>query len=431
VIVGGGLAGLAAAVRLTSSGIPVVLCEQRARLGGRAASFTDRVTGDEVDNGQHLLIAGYDRTLALTATIGSRHLLRVQERPELLYHHPSRGFVRFTLPHLMPPLNLAWGILTSPLFSFGDRIAVLRAGLAMQMDSAPRFSARGNGTVAEWLDSTHQPQSVRGAFWGPLAVSIMNERMETAQAGAFLDALRIAFLGHWHAAALVFPQAGLSTIFADPAAGFITAHGGTIRTGTGVHACVAGRGTITGVRLTDGSLIACSALVLAVPHTEAAALIPQPPGATEELVRISGVPSAPIVSMHLWFREQFMDRDAVGLIGRRVHWVFRRANHVAVTISAAYDTVGLSNEELAGIAVSELRAVFGSQVGEPYHTLIIREKAATLSLSPMIASHRPAARTPVENLFLAGDWTATGLPATIEGAIRSGEEAARLVSVLE
>jgi squalene-associated FAD-dependent desaturase len=424
VIVGGGVSGLAAAVRLTSSGIPVVLLEQRARTGGRAASFIDRITGDVVDNGQHLLIAGYDRTLALTETIGSHNLLRVQERPELLYHHPARGFVRFTLPRLAPPFNLAWGILTSSLFSFTERIAVLRAGIAMQRNADKRFSKEGEGTVAEWLKHTHQPASVQASFWGPLAVSIMNERVETAQAGTFLDALRIAFLGHWHHAALVFPQAGLSEIFGEPAVQFIEAHGGLVRCSTEVRALVVENGRVAAVRLADGSDIQCRAAVLAVPHTEAAALFPDPPGSPVEVVRMAGVPSAPVVSLHLWFREQFMEQDAVGLIGRTIHWVFRRANHVAVTISAAYDTVDLSREALVAIAVRELREVFGGDVGTPYHALAIREKAATLSLTPAAARSRPGVQTTLSNLFLAGDWTATGLPATIEGAIRSGEKAA-------
>jgi squalene-associated FAD-dependent desaturase len=321
-----------------------------------------------------------------------------------------------------------WGILTSSLFTMSERITVLRAGVAMQRNADPRFGTNGAGTVAEWLEHTHQPASVRASFWGPLAISIMNERTETAQAGAFLDALRIAFLGNWHFAALVFPQAGLSEIFADPAAQFIESHGGTIRCGIGVSSLIMEDGKIVLAKLADGSEVRCGAVILAVPHTDAAGLFPDPPGAPEDVVRMAAVPSAPIVSLHLWFKEQFMEQDAVGLIGRTIHWVFRRNRHIAVTISAAYDTVDLSREELVAIAIRELQEVFGPGVGTPYHALAIREKTATLSLTPSVASARPGTVTNVPNLFLAGDWTATRLPATIEGAIRSGEEAARLAA---
>jgi hydroxysqualene dehydroxylase len=422
VIAGGGLSGLAAAVRLTSSGIPVILFEQRPRAGGRTFSFTERETGDVVDNGQHLLIAGYTRTLAFTDTVGSRPLLRVQERPALCFHHPLRGFVEFRLPRLTPPLNLLYGILTSSLFTPAERFAVLRAGIAMQSKVPPDL------TIAGWLDRTRQPASVCASFWVPLAVSIMNERVETAQAAAFLDALRIAFLGHWHHAALVFPQGGLSAIFADPATQYIEAHGGSVRCGTGVRTLVTEDGRVTAVRLRDGSTVLCRGAIFAVPHTEIMELYPDCAGAPEQLVRMSQAPGAPIVSLHLWFRDEFMDRDAVGLIGRTIHWVFRKERHIALTISAAYDVVDLTREELVEIAVRELREVFGPRVGTPWHALMIREKQATLSLTPAVAVGRPGTRTALPNLFLAGDWTATGLPATIEGAIRSGEAAADLMA---
>ena len=421
-IAGGGLSGLAAAVRLTSSGIPVILCEQRPRAGGRTSSFVDRVTGDAVDNGQHLLIAGYTRTLAFADLVGSLQLLHVQERPVLSYHHPVRGFVEFRLPRLTPPLNLLYGILTSSLFTRAERLAVLRAGLAMYR------AVPADLTIAAWLDRTRQPASVRSSFWGPLAVSIMNERVETAQAAAFLDALRIAFLGHWHHAALVFPQAGLSAIFADPAIRYIEAHGGCVRCGTGVQMLVTEGGRVTAVRLRDASTIPCRAAILAVPHAEVVELYPKDAGVPEDLLRMSGAPGSPIVSLHLWFREDFMDRDAVGLIGRTIHWVFRKGRHVALTISAAYDVVDMSREEIVAVAVRELREVFGPQVGTPYHSLVIRERRATISLTPAVAAGRPGVRTGSPNLFLAGDWTATGLPATIEGAIRSGEQAADLAA---
>lgn len=421
IVIGGGLAGLAAAVRLTGAGLPVVVLEQRPRTGGRASSVTDRVTGTVVDNGQHLLIAGYDRTLALTATIGSRHLLHVQDRPALLFHHPERGFVRFTLKRLPPPLHLLHGILTSSLFTPAERLTVLRAGMDL------RRARRTDETIAGWLDRMGQPASVRASFWGPLAVSIMNAPVETASAATFLDALRIAFLGHWHDAALVFPRADLQSIFGDPAERFVTAHGGTVRCQTGAAAILTEGGRVTAVRLRDGTDLACSGVVLAVPPDAAAALYPAGSPVPDGLLRMAEAPGAPIVSLHLWFREHLMDHEAVGLIGRSIHWVFRRESHYALVISAAYGLVDRSREELVALALEDLRSVFGPGVGEPTHAMVIREKEATVALDPAVAGSRPGCRTPLKNLVLAGDWTATGLPATIEGAIRSGEAAARLL----
>jgi squalene-associated FAD-dependent desaturase len=424
IIVGGGLSGLAAAVRLGSSRIPVLLLEQRPTLGGRASSFTDAGTGDVVDNGQHLLIAGYVRTLALIDAIGSRDLVRIQPRPQLTFFHPQKGFVEFRLARLPSPLHLAWGIMRSPLFTSSDRYHVLRAGMDIRRSTGADDSPGAGLTIAQWLDLRRQPESTRMAFWIPLAASIMNERVETASAALFLHALHVAFLGHWHHAALVFPEAGLSQIFAEPAARMIETQGGVIRCNADVRQLLMENDIVKGVRLRDGTEIPCRSLILAVPHNRAVELYPsaaeRPAGFDEQLP----MTVSPIVSMHLWFTQPFMDRDAFGLIGKTVHWAFRKRTHVSLVISAAHDLVGQSQEELVQAALTDLRGVYGKRVGDPYHALVIREKRATVSFTPKTVSRRPGAVTPIPNLFFAGDWTKTGLPATIEGAVRSGEAAA-------
>ncbi|HSQ76694.1 MAG TPA: hydroxysqualene dehydroxylase HpnE [Bacteroidota bacterium] len=426
VIVGGGLSGLAAALRLSSSHIPVLLLEQRPVLGGRASSFTDTSTGDVVDNGQHLLIAGYTRTLAFAEAVGSRHLLRVQEHPLLSFYRPGKGFAEFRIRRLPSPLHLIQTILTSSLFTGRERSDVLRAGIDILRATHTEHGPGEGKTVAEWLNQRRQPDGVRSAFWIPLAASIMNERIETASAALFLHALHVAFLGHWHHAALVFPEAGLSRIFAEPAAEVITNRGGMIRCNADVRTLEMDGGTVRNVCLRDGTTVPCRSVILAVPQNRAVELYPpacvRPVGVEEGLV----ANVSPIVSMHLWFDDPFMDRDAVGLIGRTVHWVFRKNTHVSVVISAAHDLVERSREELVRLAVEDLREVFGRGVGQPRHALVIREKRATVSLTPDSARRRPGAATAVQNLFLAGDWTNTGLPATIEGAILSGENAAEL-----
>jgi len=130
-----------------------------------------------------------------------------------------------------------------------------------------------------------------------------------------------------------------------------------------------------------------------------------------------------------WMDHQWMDREALGLIGRRIQWVFRRERHLSMVISAAYEFVGLGNEELTTIAVEDLRSVFGRDVQEPSHAVVIREKKATFAAVPGNEGKRPGPATGLANVFLGGDWTDTGLPATIEGAILSGQRAARLAAV--
>src|SRR5436309_7852378 len=136
VIVGGGLSGLAAGVALISRGVRVTILEQKPVLGGRAYSFRDSVTGDTIDNGQHVLIAGYERTMEFLEAIGTRHLLRIQPVPSLLFHHPERGFREFRLPLLPTPLNLLIGVLRCSLFSFPDKLRFLRAWASLRVSSA-------------------------------------------------------------------------------------------------------------------------------------------------------------------------------------------------------------------------------------------------------------------------------------------------------
>jgi squalene-associated FAD-dependent desaturase len=281
-------------------------------------------------------------------------------------------------------------------------------------------------TVSHWLNAQKQPAEARRCFWEPLTVAIMNERAERASARLFLHALRQAFVQHRWNAALVFPRAGLSRLFADPARAVLERSGSEIRCNTTAARLAVSGGRVTGVVLSDGVLCGCSAVVLALPAPQSHTLTADMsiPG----LRTMAEAPSSPIIGIHLWCDGALPDRPAVGLIGRRVQWVFRRDRHISLVISAARDLVDRSHEELTSIALEDLHAVFGASVGKPSRSVVIRERRATISLTPDIERVRPGARTTLPNLFLSGDWTDTGLPATIEGAILSGVRAATLAA---
>lgn len=425
VVVGGGVSGLSAAVALSASGIPVLLLEQRGTLGGRAVSYTDTTTGDTFDNGQHVLIAGYRRTMAFLDVIGSRSLVRIQSRPALPLYHPRKGFVEFRLSRLPSPLHLLWAALTTTVLDSRDRLPFLAAGTSLLRGD--KANALERMTIEQWLRGTHQTGHAIQAFWDPLAVAIMNERIDRAPAGTFVRALREAFLGGWSNSALAIPLVGLSQLFAEPARAFIESHGGSVRCSRDVRRVLADQGRVSGIQLRDGSMIPCSVVILAVPAGSVSTLLPDglpPPAGLPILHEVGG---SPIVSVHLWFENSFMDRDILGLIGRQTHWIFRKPRSVSAVISAAYESVGLSNEALLRLVVEDLRWVYGRAVGDPYHSVVVREKRATVSLQAGSHDLRPGAKTAISGLFLAGDWTATGLPATIEGGIQSGETAAGLV----
>ncbi len=423
VIVGGGVSGLAAATELTERGVPVTLLEQKPRLGGRAYSFKDPGTGDTIDNGQHVLVAACERTFAFLDRIGTANLLAVRSTPEFVFHHPERGFRTLRFPALPAPLHLAAGLLASPLFSIPERVSLLRAGLALRNESDERAAPL---TVAQWLDRHGQSAESRRSFWEPLAVSVLNEHCERASALVFLRSLRQAFLGGRRNAALALPAVGLSELYVDAAASLIRRRGGVIRRSAHVISLESHHDAVTRVRLKDGSAVSCSAVVLAVPPFEAAELLPPGLRRTGLLSAIAAAPASPIISIHLWLDTSVMRHDVIGIIGRRVQWLFKHARHLSAVISAAREFVHLSNDQLIALALEDLRAAGVVPRGSPRHAIVIREKRATFSCTPETERMRPAAETPIRNLFLAGDWTRTGLPATIEGAVVSAERAAAL-----
>jgi hydroxysqualene dehydroxylase len=343
-----------------------------------------------------------------------------------VFHHPDQGFGRLQLPRLPAPWHLVTGILRFGLLPLRDRLGILRAGTALRAIGRANATAPGDTTILEWLHTQRQrPEAIR-SFWEPLAVSIMNERIETAAAGPFLRALAAAFLHDPHDAAAMLPSVGLSRLFVDGARDYIASHGGTVRCGADVAAIRLVDQSAAGVLLRNGAAVDGDAVLLAVPWHQAHTLLPEIPDEPPPA-------SSPILSIHLWFEHDFMPEPFVGLIGRRVQWIFNRrlfapgegkGGHLSAVISAAHDFVGLSNGTITAIALEDVRSAYDACPAAALRSVVIREKRATYSSRPAIERLRPGPVTRVKNMALAGDWTNTGLPATIEGAIISGERAA-------
>jgi zeta-carotene desaturase len=289
----------------------------------------------------------------------------------------------------------------------------------------------GGQTISDWLSETAQSPDTRKSLWHPLALSIMNELPDRAAAAPFLRALQTAFLGHWTNACLAIPNVGLSQLYTEKAEEFLRHRGCNVR----YHAEVAGLlqdgDSVKGVRLKDGTELFGSACILAIPPQRVRQLLPD----RQEFEGLQSISFAPIVSTHLWYPADFMHHDFLGLIGRTTQWVFNRrklipsqhsGGHLSTVISAAHDIVDLSNEEIIGITVRDLQSVFGPSLPNHLYAVVIREKRGTVSLTPSFEITRPSQKTAIPNLFLAGDWTATGYPATIESAVVSANAAVGL-----
>ena len=427
-IVGGGFAGLSAATMLAEQGRRVGVFEARSRLGGRAATFTDPMTGERVDNGQHLLIGGYVETFRFLHRIGTADAVYLQSRLAvgIVDEHGVRSELRSrTLP---APLHLLGGILSWPALDWRDRVAALRMGPAIHSESGQnRHRASAPRTVREWLVRHGQTRRLIDLLWEPLAVATLNESIDVAAPAPFVSVLRRMFGTQQSDSALALPIKPLDELYAEPARRYIEQRGGTVAVGAPAHLALEGPTVLT-IR---GESVSCGAIVCAVPWFALPDVI-DPPGAlaaTLDAARLT--PASPIVTVNLWFDRAVMDTTFLGLPGRSMQWVFDKralfgeeASHLSLVSSGATELVSRSNGEIIEIALAELReALPAARPAGVRRAIAVREKSATFSVARGLPA-RPATRTAVPGLFLAGDWIDTGLPATIESAVVSGHAAA-------
>lgn len=462
-IIGGGLSGLSAAVELAGRGYPITLLEQRQHLGGRTYSFVDEVTGDVVDNGQHLLMGCYHQTRRYLKTIGSESHAFLQPNLRIEFLHPRRGPATLSCPGLPAPLHLLGGLLGLNSLSWNDRLRLLRVGLELQKDPMRIEPQLSRLTVDAWLTSLGQSPDNKKYLWDVIAIGSLNDDPRTVSALLFYHVLRSAFLGARENSSLLIPRVGLSELLVDPALKFLESRGSSIRTGVGVDGMEVREGRVRNVR-SGSETFEVDAVITAVPYYALDAIASglsmsggkKSPG--EETV----FESSPIITINLWFDKPVMEQEFVALLDSRVHWVFNKSRilqslkgdgrrqtadgrlqnaedrlqktdgrqYLSLVISGASGYVEVEKEELVQIALDDLRHVFPeARNAKLVHSLVIKEKRATFSPTPGVEALRPSSRTRLENLFLAGDWTNTGYPATIEGAVMSGNEAARCVTV--
>ncbi len=438
IIIGGGLAGLSAAVDLSSRGIRVLVLEQRPHVGGRAYSFVDEMTGDVVDNGQHLMMGCYQATRWLLSAIGSDHLATLQPNLHIDFLHPVRGHSSLHCPRLPAPLHLLAGLLNLKNLSLLDRLKLLRVGLEIRKDPKEIEPGIASLTVHQWLDRLGQSDENKKYLWDIIAIGSLNDDPKEVSALLFYRVLRSAFLGSRANSSLLVPRVGLSQLFIDPCVDFIRSHGGEVMVSCGVDECLFEENRLRGVRSSDGHIREARAFVTAIPWYAASPLFSSAAGS--QGWNISGhLQSSPIVTINLWFDRVVMEQDFVALLDSRIHWVFNKSKiygsnttarqYLSLVISGAASLMEDDSGELVKAALQDLSAAFPPvRNAKLAHSLVVKEKRATFSPRPDVETHRPSSKTQFENLFLAGDWTDTGYPSTIEGAVLSGRKAAKGVA---
>ena len=439
VVIGGGFAGLAAAVDLAQRGVQVTVLEGRGRLGGRAFSFTDRPSGAVVDNGQHAMMGCYTHTFDFLDTIGATNKLVRQDNLRVEMRHARYGAGAIACSTLPGPLHMLSAIFGYELLTRGERVRAALGGarlMAMRQRRDPRLA---EWTVAELLAALGQSPNACASFWYPLALATLNETPERAVAAPLAEVLARAFFGTRRDSQFVLARVGLSDLYTEDARRFIEARHGTIVLNAAVAGVAATADGRLVVHVRDGRQLDADACVSAVPPRVLATILPDALREHPTYRALDQFGSSPIISTHLWFDRPVLDAAFVGLVGTTTHWLFNRTlitgegNHggqyLSAVISAGHDLVDADPDDIARRVVDDTRQLLPAARGaQVLRSVVVKEKHATISATPAVERLRPPTHTPLDRFFLAGDWTQTGLPPVIEGAVASGHEAAAAVA---
>jgi squalene-associated FAD-dependent desaturase len=451
VIVGGGLAGLATASALADRGLQITIIESRPRLGGRASSFNDPASGDLIDNCQHVSMACCTNLADFCRRVGIDSMVR-RER-QLVFLGPDGRISKIRAGPGPAPFHLAGSFLAARFLGLGDKLRVA-FGLAC-LASGRDF--RADEPFAEWLLRHRQSLRAINLFWAPVLVSALNERLEQMDFGHARKVFLDGFLRNRTGFQPEIPLVPLGELYGTRLVGWLCHHDVAVRLTTGVREIeLDGDGAVRGLVLRSGEEISADFVVLAVPFDRVGNLIPDSTRhRLPALASLDGMRASPITGVHLWFDRPVCPYDHVVILGRLIQWVFNhtaiqgravqgpvaingapacdQGQYVQVVISASYDLLPLDKLAIRDAVLAELAEIWPSSAAATLlRSWVVTEHGATFAVRPGVEALRPAQRTPVDGLFLAGDWTDTGWPATMEGAVRSGYLAAQgIMSVLD
>ena len=437
-IVGGGLAGLAAGCALADSGYRVQLYERRPYLGGRASSYQHPGTGEIVDNCQHVLLGCCTNLIDFYRRIGVSEKVRWFEH--LTFLEPG-GRASVIAPCSLPaPFHTAPAFLKAHCLNLRDKMAI-GAAMAALMPAQPQDKGE---SFSSWLRKRGQTDAAIERFWKTVLVSALNEEIGSVSVPSAAQVIRESFLKSAAAGRMGVPTVPLTELYGY-AGEFVSAHRGEVR----LRAAIEGfRAEVAGVRLSvaDGEE-AFDFAILALPFDALAGILPDTSAAEPLRQTLGQFETSPITGIHLWFDRQITDLEHAVLLDRTVQWMFHKSklltarnggpqsaeshqgSYLELVVSSSKSLVNKSKQEIIDLAVSELREFFPeARSASLLKSTVIKEVHATYSPRPGVDAFRPQPETVWPRVFLAGDWTATGWPATMEGAVRSGYLAAQCVA---
>ena len=437
VVVGGGLAGMAAALKLAHAGCRVTLLERRPFLGGRAFSFQDPDTGAEIDNGQHVLVGACTRLRGFLDAISAPASAFVrQARLGLTILDPDGRQATLAAAPLPAPLHMAAAILRYRHLDLRMRAAVARDARALAHLDDDACADLENIPLGDWLSARGAPRASIERFWDPLVRPALNVAAGEANIPLTAFFVREAFWAGPHGGAIWLPSVGLTQAIGEPGRRALERAGVVVRLGARVDDVEIGDHDIAAIRLRGGERLQTTNAICAIPPDGLERILPRH---AQPRVSYSSIGTSAIVNVYLWYDRPVIDLDFAGTFGSDLQWIFNRtqllgaraAGHcVGVSLSAADEWVDVPKDVAALRCDRAIERMFPARAGARLiRSAVVKEPRATFRAGPGVARYRPGPIGAIDGLYLAGDWTDTGWPATMEGAVRSGEIAAEAMLV--
>ena len=437
VIAGGGLAGLASATRLASLGVRPIVIEKRPFLGGRAFSFVDHETNVEVDNGQHIFLGACHEYIDFVKTIGASNDIHISNGFDVPVLHHNK-ISRLSTSPFSGTLGMMSVLFNYAHLGWADRMRAAYGLLKIRMTHRQSSNKTlDNMSFAKWLKWQWQSDETIDKFWNLVVLPALNDDISQVSADAGIMFFQTAFMNDPGDSSIGYAKVGLTKLAGDSAHRWIESHGGTIRTKTEIVALESDSTKTLGMRTANGGLVSGDAYVLALPFSELSSELPKELAQSDPFVHIPKLEVAPIVAIHIWYDRQVIQQDFIAILDSPIQWIFNVTemhdkpgpdHHIVISLSGAWEWHTRAKKDLSTIFVNEMTRLFDrAKNAEVKRVVIVKQLAATFRSSPGASRFRPNQKTPVPNLFLAGDWTQTGWPSTMESAIRSGNRAADAV----
>ena len=447
VVLGGGIAGIAAALELLDNGYHVTLVEARMFLGGRAFSFSDSETGLTLDNGQHVFVGCCANFTGFLERLGAREKWIMQDRLDIPVRSRSGVTGKLAGSGLPAPFHLLPSFLAYPHLTLRDKVRVLAGMLRARLANrnVPRLEEI---TFYRWLKENGQSERAIQNLWNLVVEPTLNDNVREVSAAMGLMIVQEGMLGGATSGNLGYACGGLLPSLGEPALNMLHARGANLVLGSPVNrmlletieAGVSGQSHLAGVELANGHRVCGGRFISALPFSALLRLMPPAIADQDSFQSIGSLEWSPIVNLHILYDRQVMTETFCAFVDSPLQWVFNRdaitgrqtgdgQQLVTVSVSAAWEYIDMPREELIAKFTSEMAQAFPeAREAGVLNVRAVKQREATFRCVPGAGGLRPGPATPISNLFLAGEWTNTGWPSTMEGAVISGYAAARALT---